>query len=206
MWDHCRWNHQSNLTSGVLSLHLCVCLTHDHSTEESVIGYCPYSLVMNSHEPFHVFPVTNTSFNDSCTVWKREGPLCSTCKPDYGIPMHTYYDLKCVKCPHSQFRKILRFLAVSVSLLPPTIFVHLLVLHPPWNIFAFVTQLCSAPLGMKTALNTTQMFSPYQVLITEITATIFSPWNLDFFKAVYTPECISPGITPNIAAVVDYYY
>ena len=192
-----------NLTSGVLSLHLCVCLTHDHSTEQSVVGYCPYSCVMNFHEPFHVLPVTNTSFNDSCTVWKREGPLCST---GYGIPMYTYYDLKCVECPHFQLRRLLQFLAVS--LLPPTIFFilvtvfHLRVLHPPWNIFVLAAQIYSSPLVMKSSINMKQ-FSQYQGVIVEITATIFSPWNLDFFKAVYTPECISPGINTLQSSIID---
>ena len=195
-----------NLTSGVLSLHVCVCLTYDHSSKESVVGYCPYSCVMNYNKPVHVFPVTN-SFNDSCTVWKREGPLCSTCKPGYGIPMYTYYDLECVKCPHFQLRKLFRFLAIS--LLPPTILFILVtafrlrVLHPPWSVFVLLAQIYSAPIIMKSALNLRGYYSHFQESAIKLTATIFGPWNLDFFKAVYTPECISPGINTLQSKMID---
>ena len=197
-----------NLTSGVLSLHVCVCLTYDHSSKESVVGYCPYSCVMNYNKPVHVLPVTNSSFNDSCTVWNREGPLCSTCKPGYGIPIYTYYDLECVKCPHFQLRNLFRFLAIS--LLPPTILFilvtafHLRVLHPPWNVFVLLAQMYSAPIIMQSALNIRRLYRYRdQEIVLKITATIFGPWNLDFFKAVYTPECISPGINTLQSYIID---
>ena len=104
---------ECNLTSGLLSLRLCFCLTYDNTTNHSVAGYCPYSCATDIDTPVHYVHMDKTSFSDMCEVWKREGPLCSRCQPNHGIPLYSYNSMTCVECPHFQLDKISRNVAGS---------------------------------------------------------------------------------------------
>ena len=193
---------ECNITTGVLSLQVCLCVTHNPMTNESVAGYCPYSCIAHLGEKVYELPMTGNNFTDlTCGVWKREGPLCSQCIQEYGIPLYSYA-LKCVNCSSSfQIEEVFKFLAVS--LIPPTVLcivvavLHLTVLHPPWSAFVLVAQVLSTPVLMQLLLNYVN-FYPYDKIIrisVIYTATLYGPWNLDFFRALYKPTCISPSIT-----------
>ena len=199
-----------NTTTGKLGLHVCVCLTYDRSTNETIVGYCPYSCVANLYEPKHFVLMNDTASNITCGIWNREGPLCSKCIRNHGIPLYTYYSLKCVECPRFELKKLFRFLAIS--LLPPTIlflFVtifHFTVLQPPLSVFVLTAQALTIPLVLKSAFNMKfigRESTRVQTVTNKVIATVYGPWNLDFFKALYDPECISPGITNLEAIVID---
>ena len=69
---------ECNITTGVLSLQVCLCVTHNLITNESVAGHCPYSCIAHLGEQEYELPMTRNNFTDlTCGVWKREGPLCS---------------------------------------------------------------------------------------------------------------------------------
>ena len=193
---------QCNITTGVLTLQMCLCVTYDNHTNESIAGLCPYSCIAHLGEQVYQLPTTRNNFNDlTCGVWKREGPLCSKCIRGYGIPLYSY-DLKCVNCSSSfQIKEVFKFLAVS--LIPPTVLcivvavLHLNVLHPPWSAFVLVAQVLSLPVVMQNVLNYVRVHP--QDMVNRIgviyVATLYGPWNLDLFRALYKPTCISPSIT-----------
>ena len=202
---------QCNITTGVLTLQMCLCVTYDNHTNESIAGLCPYSCIAHLGEQVYQLPSTRNNFNDlTCGIWKREGPLCSKCIQGYGIPLYSY-DLKCVNCSSSfQIKEVFKFLAVS--LIPPTVLcivvavLHLNVLHPPWSVFVLVTQVMSTPVLIQTVLNYVNIKHRNTLrngIGTIGTATVYGPWNLDFFRALYKPTCISPSITATQSYAIE---
>ena len=200
---------QCNITTDVLSLQSCSCVTHNSITNESVAGYCLYSCIAHLGEQVYQLPMNRNNFTDlTCGVWKREGPLCSKCIQGYGIPLYSY-DLKCVNCSSSfQIKEVFKFLAVS--LIPPTVLcivvavLHLNVLRPPWSVFVLAAQVLSTPVIMQSWLNYANVKNHKQDRIASmVIATIYGPWNLDFFRALYKPTCISPSITTTQSYAIE---
>ena len=200
---------ECNITTGVLSLQMCLCVTYDPITNESVAGQCLYSCSAHLGLQVYQLPMTRDNFTDlTCGVWKREGLLCSKCISKYGIPLYSY-DLKCVECSSSfQIKEVFKFLAVS--LIPPTVLcimvaiLHLNALHPPWSTFVLVAQVMSTPVIMQGILNYVNVAQTNLSRIFIIcVATIYGPWNLDFFRALYKPTCISPSITAMQSYIIE---
>ena len=195
---------QCNTTSGTLTLQMCTCMTYDPLTNHSVAGRCAYSCITHFSQLVYHLPIIRENFTElTCGGWKREGPLCSKCIKGHGFPLYTY-DLKCVHCTGFHIKELFEFFAKS--LIPPTILCivttvfHLNVLQPPWSVFVLVAQLISSPPLMQSTLNYHNIFSQFP---SKLTATIYGPWNLDFFRALYHPKCISPHINFLHASLID---
>ena len=186
-----------------LTLRSCGCLTHDYSTNKSIAGYCAYSCVLHLHNPIHIVNETSNS-SETCDLFKRTGPLCSECIQGYGVPLYTYA-LNCVRCPRFETVKLVKYLLVS--LLPPTLLfvvitvLHVHVLHPPISVFVLAAQAISTPLILQSSLNAKQ--SAVGSIFLKFVATVYGIWNLDFFKAFYKPECVSPGYTTLEVYVIE---
>ena len=183
---------------------MCTCVTSDPLTNHSVAGMCPYSCITHFLQPVYQLPMIRENFTElTCGWWKREGPLCSKCIQGYGFPLYTY-DLKCVQCTDFHIKELLWFL--TKILIPPTILCivtavfHLNVLQPPWSVFVLVAQLISSPPLMQITLNYHAIYSQFP---SKFTATIYGPWNLDFFRALYHPKCISPHINFLHVCLID---
>ena len=89
---------QCNITSGTLTLQMCICMTYDPPTNHSVAGRCVYSCITHFLQLVYQLPMIRENFTElTCGGWKRDGPLCSNCIKDHGFPLYTY-DLKCVQC------------------------------------------------------------------------------------------------------------
>ena len=192
---------QCDITSGTLTLQMCTCMTYDPQTNHSVAGRCVYSCITNWTQPVYHLPMIRENFTElTCRWWKREGPLCSKCIQGHGFPLYTY-DLKCVQCTGFHIKELFEFLAKS--LIPPTLLCivatvfHLNVLQPPWSVFVLGAQLISSPPLMQGSLNKFKHFPSIFI------ATVYGPWNLDFFRALYHPKCISPHINFLHASLID---
>ena len=206
--SHLHGTINCNFNTGNLSLQMCVCVTY--GTNESIAGLCPYSCIAHLGEQVYQLRMTRDNFTYStCGVWKREGPLCSKCIPGYGIPLYSY-DLQCVECSSKfQIKEVFKFLAVS--LIPPTALcivvavLHFNALHPPWSAFVLVAQVMSTPVAMQTWLNYLNIRHNTRLgwIGGVSTATFYGLWNLDFFRALYKPTCISPSITTTQSYVIE---
>ena len=173
---------------------MCTCVTYDPTTNQSVAGRCIYSCFTHFSQPVYQLPMVRENFTElTCGRWNRDGPLCSKCIEGHGFPQYAY-DLKCFQCTDFHIKKLFEFFAKA--LIPPTILCiiatvfHLNVLQPPWSVFVFVAQLISSHTVLETTLNSS-IFTNFPFIII---ATIYGLWNLDFFKALYHPKCISPHI------------
>ena len=189
----------------------CLCMTYDNSTAMAEVGYCPYSCISSwRREDIVVRQDSETLNKEMCgTVWKREGRLCSQCQPQHGFPLYSYY-YGCVKCEGSVTLQTIKF--VAAAYLPLTVMFVVVtafpldILSPPWSMFIFVAQLFSAPAimqGLFSVMQVTNFISfPLQLILT-VHITVFGVWNLDFFRAVYSPWCISPHITNIHQAAIE---
>ena len=196
---------ECNNTTGELKLHSCAGLTRDPSTNKSIVGHCPYSCVEYFYQPLYPLQMNSTSSStELCKIFKRDGPLCSKCESNLGIPMYTYA-LECVECPHFQFKLLITYLMKSV--IPPTLLFialtifHFHILRPPWSVYVLAAQAISTPLSLQSGLNIS--FNLTQQIFLKVMATLYGPWNLDFFRALYTPQCISPHITMLQSFVIE---
>ena len=199
-----------SITTGVLILQMCLCVTYDNHTNESIAGLCPYSCIGHLGEQVYQLNMTRDNFtNLTCGIWRREGPLCSKCMPGYGNPLYSY-DLMCVKCSNKfQIKEVFKLLAVS--LLPPTVLcivvavLHINALHPPWSGFVLVAQVMSTPVAMQTWLNYVNIKHPTKLgwIGGKSTASFYGLWNLDFFRALYKPTCISPSTSITESYVIE---
>ena len=61
-----------------------------------------------------------------------------------------------------------------------------------------VAQLISSPPLLRGSLNYYATCFPSIVV-----ATVYGPWNLDFFRAFYHPKCISPHINSLHVSLID---
>ena len=135
-------------------------------------------------------------------MWLVEKRWTTQLIQGHGFPLYTY-DLKCVQCNCFYIKKLFEFLAKA--LIPPTILCivatvfHLNVLQPPWSVLVLMAQLMSSHAILKGTLNSAAFTNFPSMVI----ATIYGPWNLDFFKPHYHPECISPHINFLHVALLD---
>ena len=194
-----------NITNAELQLQYCLCMTYDNNTSKTIVGYCPYSCVANARQPDVVLTVENVEHNTMCRVWNRQKELCSQCEQGYGVPLYSY-DLHCVKCKEFQMKELFKFLAVAF--LPLTLMCiiitlfHINILHPPWSAFVLASQVLSAPPVMQGVYSYSKLYgSPHTPLL--MFSAFFGPWNLDFFRAVYKPMCISPHIDKLHSFVIE---
>ena len=194
---------ECDLETRTLRLQVCACLTHNSSTNTSIAGFCIYSCAADLYRADHVVHITTNTSDNTCK-FNRAGPLCSKCIDNHGIPLYTY-TFDCVKCSKFRIMKLVKYL--SKSLLPPTILflamivVHIHVLQPPMGVFVLAAQVISTPIVLQSALNVENNNSRKQLLT--FSATFYGIWNLDFFKAIYTPECVNPDITTLQAYTIE---
>ena len=93
------------------------------------------------------------------------------------------------------------FLPLTVMCILVTLF-HLNTLRPPWSVFVLMVQVLSAPPLLQTEFEYARLKK--QDTTTEaVSATLYGPWNLDFFRALYDSICISPHITNLQSAAID---
>ena len=199
---------QCNMNTSTLMVDICVCMTYNPATNRTVAGYCLYSCIYNIEHPTYQLPMIRDDFNNlTCGIWKRDGPLCSQCIQDHGIQLYSYY-MDCVKCTGFQVRELFVFFAVT--LLPPTVLCivvtlfHLNVLRPPWSVFVLMAQILSAPFVTLTTLTHAKLHNyTKETLLFSPLATLYGPWNLDFFRAFYGSLCVSPHITQLQSAAIE---
>ena len=196
-----------NMNTSTLTLLHTLCMTYDRN--ETVVGYCPYSAITNIGHSTYQLPIQQKDdlTNMSCSAWKRKETLCSQCRQGHGVPLYSYH-LECVECKDFQVTELFKFLAVSLLPLTAmcilvTLF-HLNTLRPPWSVFVLMAQILSAPPALQAQFGNVIFKTIKRAKVEDIlVATLYGPWNLDFFRALYNSICISPHITNLQSAAID---
>ena len=133
-----------------------------------------------------------------CGGMNREGSFCSQCKPGYG-PAPYSSTVKCFECKDDgSVRQWLLYLALE--LVPSTVFYFVVILFnvrttaPPYTAFVFFSQFFALLYKVQPYIRLNLTLRVNKVLLHGI-QTLISFWNLDFFRHVMPPFCISSKLT-----------
>ena len=192
------------------------CLTLYKSNTTAVIGLCPYSpnKILWLHSTFsnyYSLPPTRTlteQSNLTCGPYNREGLLCSKCKPGYGPAVYSF-SLMCAECSDNGVGWALYLFMV---LFPITVFYIIVIIFnirataPPFTVFVLMCQIfCTIELvhmPLKMRLKGIKSLST-MVRIVEVLCGI---WNLDFFRYLVPPFCVSSHLSNIQALSLEYIH
>ena len=182
------------------------CMTYNGSTDEPVVGYCPYNSRKIDYQQLYVkLPQNFSQLNEfMCGGLNRTGPLCSHCQEGLGIPVFSY-TLHCLPCLGS-FGGWLLYIFLAVF--PSTIFFLIVIIFQirvtsaPMNAFIFFCQVLSNIVNSESY--TFLPLSPFVRIIAIVLSTFYGFWNLDFFRYVIPSFCVSDQLTPNQVISLEY--
>ena len=187
------------------------CLTSQDGTIADV-GLCPYfpnELSQLRLSDYYSLPSNHTLMEHSnltCGPYNREGLLCSKCKPGYGPAVYSF-SLMCAECNDNGVGWALYLFLV---LFPITVFYIIVIIFnirataPPFTAFVMMCQiyctieLIHVPLQMK--LKHMQSLS----LLIHIDRVLTGIWNLDFFRYLLPPFCVSSHLSNIQALNLEY--
>ena len=192
------------------------CITYD-STNYVRMGFCPYFPPRNRNismcrQPSHYQVPSGTSLSELnafvCDPYNREGVLCGKCKPGYG-PVVYAFSLKCVECNYSFVQGLTLYLCLA--LFPVTVFYLTVIVL---NIKATSPSLTAFILFCQTYCTVERTSVPYaarlaqysdtQKVILQVVRILCGVWNLDFFRYLIPPFCLSTNMNNIQALNLDY--
>ena len=206
-------SHPSSTKIGVLD---CSCMTWDDVHNTTVVGHCFHNCENGStsnrdriNRVYH--PINNATFHIRpaslssavCGYLNRDGRLCGKCAKGYYPPAYSY-STKCVKCSNKWINWV-KFVAEAFG--PLTVFLFVILL---FRISATSAQLSSyvlfcqnitIPSSVQVIIRATEKHGFFGV-ITKLFISLYSVWNLDFFRSFYPPLCLH--VTPMQLVLLEY--
>ena len=185
----------------------CYCVTHSEDRNNTaVLGACFYNCFHGAIGSHQILPSHLSELDDSvCKEYNRKGQLCGECEDGLSPPVYSF-DLACVQCPHSNWAKYF-----AVAFLPLTVFFVAFVVFrvsiasAPLNSYVLVCQIFTMAANMRVILASLQSFEHITPqFLTQLLATVYGIWNLDFFRTLYPPFCLAPGMNTLDAIATDY--
>ena len=183
------------------------CMTYDRVHDKIYTARCPYGY--NSHlntETYRRLPQNTSQLNSAmCSPLKRHGRVCGNCEAGYG-PAVFSADLNCYHCSGSYHGWGLYFL---FELVPATLFFLIIVFFQlratsaPLNCFLFVSQMIVASYIYYPQPGSYPFGQASNIIITFL-LVVYGIWNLDFFRQVMPPFCVSDQITGLHAVAMLY--
>ncbi len=197
----------SNLTETVkcdesenVYIKISYCMTYDTHFQIPV-GGCGYRIdIVLRNDAFYEIDTNTTSDlnNVTCGPYNRRGVMCGECIEGHGLPVYSY-SLSCVECTHYKNNWI-KYIAVAY--IQPTIF----------YIIIIVLRISATSGSMVGYVTVSQLMATYSLYLNttidnsyaNILSTLYSIWNLDFFRSIYHPFCIHPHMSALQVASLDY--
>ena len=195
---HCRQNYST------IKLLTCHCMSYSDNGDGVVVGACPFLCISS----FYTKIYADTNLSNLCDRdirQSRQGQMCGKCKDNHS-PSPYSYELKCADCSHYKYNW-LKYLAMAYG--PLTVFFFVVIifrvnaLSASMNAFIFFCQIASCPAAM-SLISTFVYFSDEHPVegdinnimhIARFMTTVYGIWNLDFFRMIYKPFCLSPQLS-----------
>ena len=181
-------------------------ITYDNVTDCTTVGRCPYGISREIiHYPYVQLPSNLSLLYNSCEPFNRSGPLCTDCENGHGSGVFSY-DLHCYKCSGPYYGwGIYFFLEFSLSTLFFCIILscRISATTASMNIFVLLSQIVVALFAYRAPMFEHWLGNVSAVLV-KIFQTCYGFWNLDFFRNLIPPFCVSEDIT-NIHALALQY-
>ena len=174
------------------------CMTQDHTHDITYTAHCPYGLKHYSNQNYYIGLPHNVSKLNSamCGPFNRQGRVCGRCKSGYG-PAVFSANLNCYRCSGSYHGW---GLYLFLELFPVTLLFLLIVLFQfratsdSVNCFLLISQLVIAIYQYTPQEGSYPFGQSSGSLITTI-LVVYGFWNLDFFRPLVPPFCVSQNIT-----------
>ncbi len=189
----------------------CYCVTFDKESSSTFVGSCfyncehPNATIKNDvRHVYHYLPKNPEKLinHSACTHFHRTGLLCGDCKEEHS-PLVLSYNLSCISCPngHKNWWKF-----ILAGIFPLTLFYLFVVL---FNInvtssrlhgVVWASQLLSMPAFVRIILFALEIHG--NLTIGKVFVTLYSYWNLDFFRSVLPNICLN--VTTLQALALEY--
>jgi len=162
-----------------------------------MVGNCIYSCSFHYYHRIH-------TLGESCDKFNRQGKLCGECKPGLGHPVYSYSST-CANCTHGLLG-VASYLARAY--LPLTLF-YIVVVAFRVSVtsgslagYVLACQIITMPAQLHYIGTLDIDNSPKNAVNTMI--TLHSIWNLDFFKAFYSPFCFDKHLSSLMVVCLEY--
>ena len=188
------------------------CMDYNEEDDEVFVGECPFINKKGEVQGMYVkFPQNVAELNPFlCSGLNRTGVMCSQCQEGLGTAIFSY-TMQCLPCMSSVLSWTLYvFLATFPT---TTLFLVVLIFQchcitsGPMNFYIFVCQLIVSTLN-QNQLSVTTLFastSSFTIIVWALfTITFSNIWNLDFFRYLIPPFCVSDQISPLHVVALDY--
>ena len=185
----------------------CHCMSYSDHSDMTLVGDCPYLCSIDFY--MHIFEYTDIS--DLCNrdiQQNRKGQMCGKCLDNFA-PSPYSYSFECSDCSNYK-HKWIKYIAIAY--IPLTIFFLAVIMFrfnaisPSMNSFILVSQIfsCSAVSSLLSVY--VRFLDPNGFLNVgyKCLSVVYGMWNLDFFRAIYRPFCLHPGISILQTMCLDY--
>lgn len=196
-------------SNGISELKLGFCMTGDNSS--AYIMSCPYDIAEHHLDLLEAqLLMINTTAeelnNFTCSQLNRYGRHCAQCMSNYGQSIFTM-DLKCFPCSIRYGGWGLYFF---LELVPLTIFVVVILVlqisptKPNMKAFVLFSQVTALFLTLNYEQPYKHIFGEKMYMVVRVTKAFYGIWNLDFFRSLIPPFCVSRGM--NNLEVLSFQY
>ena len=180
------------------------CMDYNEEKDVVFIGGCPFVNQQGEVDEVYVKPPQNVSELSQfvCGELNRTGVLCSRCQAGLGTAIFSY-SMQCLHCMSSGLGWTLY---VFLATFPTTIlflFMLMFKVHitsGPLNAYIFTCQLIVSAVNLSITFEGTSFI---HVLVLTF-GTIYGMWNLDFFRYLIPPFCVSDQISPLHVIALEY--
>ena len=165
------------------------CMTNDNTSNITAVGACPSSHRDNINDMYVQLPADVNELNNfTCGRLKRRGLLCSHCEDSLGVAVLSYSQ-ECTQCL-GNFQGWLLYSALA--LIPITLFFLIVVFCNIHATSAHMNALiCITQIFLYKINSDPGVISKQETSLAKVLLTILGIWNLDFFRFIYPPFCIS---------------
>ena len=186
------------------------------SLRRTAVGWCPYfpNNLHCFHDVMSEFYGLSSEHslaeltNMTCGVYNREGLLCSSCKPGYEPTVYAF-SLMCVKCRDDRLGWVFYLGLIMIFVIIFYVIIVLLNIKatsPPFTGFVLMCQTYCiidrifVPMTMKIVTH-----SHLKILL-HLVRMLCGIWNLDFFRHLIPPFCVSRHLNNLRALTLEYFY
>ena len=185
------------------------CMDYNEEEDEVFVGGCYFTNKQGEVQGLYVkFPQNVSELNSFlCSGLNRTGVMCSQCQKGLGTAIFSF-SMQCLPCMSSGLGWTLYvFLATfptTVLFLVVLIFQCRCITSGPMNAYIFVCQLAVSDLNNEPPIvNFFASASSFSFLL-RFLLSIYGIWNLDFFRYLIPPFCVSDQISPLHVITLEY--
>ena len=185
------------------------CMDYNEEDDEVFVGGCPFINKKGESQGMYVkFPQDVSELNPwLCSGLNRTGVMCSQCEKGLGTTVFSY-SMQCLPCMSSGLGWTLYvFLATfptTILFLVVLIFQCRCITSGPMNACIFACQLTISTLNNQPSIANLVTTASSFSFILRVIFTIYGICNLDFFRYLIPPFCVSDQISPLHVVALEY--